>query len=1578
LRTANLVLKERDCFLVIDRWVEKLTRGHTESRLLYAFVKLTNQDESGFSRLLSIVTALTDHKVDAKRHELEAKVNLLLDETPLRFVERFESQVVSELMWTLLGDAVPGQRQLRVRWMHLFTRLSLAHTRYSLNSNSPNSHQDTAMQYCASVIRSAADLDQETENKIVPQFLQNAMNAARGEELNLAFVLKNLTSELNVTFLHEEFLFEFGVRASQMLIHLDEHDNLRNDLVLFFNTVDKTIRLSMGQRVFLLENLIGKFIPDISAEAKLSRRRGEAAEQEQRERAERSRDLLWGLIENQLDFNTYVPSFHREATAPPIYLADALFEYILRVSWQLRQNQSTPIEQLLSGLNDVRARDCPRLTRVMQAAHEFVIVRSLAQCIECHVDRRSYIESKRLQLVGDGESAGENRRKHIEESETLQPLINLLNSGREAAAIRKAQITALFIDQKTNQDLSNQDLLMYFLLNARGRSFLADFLASKDADVLGGWIVNWRLIYPKSVDLQRDFDAKVRRTLLSLEDTKAAELWKAEHMKVCPHCGLSIYKDIGCDIVVCGQHAHANQEKRPDGVPTQGCRKTFYYSRAQSYVPKQSLETRPETAALLAEFHYFSFMLQTPQGETQSPLANLYQSFRELFLPVLSGGNFSALVAFTTARIAQPTQENNRARLRMIFFLCIYYDTFVAVQNSPNEVKVNVAAVKATITALQPVLDLKNDELLFFNRFADPTASLLELSTHTRTPAGQKLLHCSANVVAVSLALREASPFHAFCFYNEPFGSFDREDLKRECKLPHLQLLQFSARGALLFSAISGPDVQSRVVPNCTQTQRLAVVAALFQQLQASWTALLTGLNYNPDQTILFATQSFERLLIAAAQPNAGFSSRASLLQLDNIWNTQVFSDVQRQFVQIKQRYERALTTSADANKAHDRVLRLQATIPPRMQYTFDTLQARLQLQLQMAEQAGEKFTCLTQFLMDRRLWADIPLATETAWLHAWLEKSQAYLHTEADIRNLTLYELRRQYVAGLPNKSDQKVFNQRFDSLIENWNRYHDKVEGVIVIGACERVYNFMKLDEQTPVHNFIQFKDTEEGNLASLLTGKLSQIQNRFVDSLATVTEITPGKTELPNIMRTSNLLLGVGHTGVGRDEFWKKYLFSQFDVEDKKEGYSFHLARLEQRVIHSALGKPLLDWSHPTSRSFLFRNEELLKQSKERKLLDNTSQVMDRAKALPSELCEKLPEETMLKLRTTCNDLGFEETNDHLEALVFVQRWVRADKEKKCTIQSGQSIHDFIQSLEIVKEFQDILMSHSNKSHEFKCSSVADKVSGYPMKYLLALIDYFGTKLLDREYAYLAFPPFIKVDLRAEVVEELEGIFLSLNANDSFSILSRFVQDLESADVQKCVQDYPSYSIVDTLLDLLCIYEDADKAPLSWIAQVEKKRLLNENYVPFLKFCKTILSKFRMTLSEDVSSFCPYREMEDEQELQREIQKHGLPVDGIGENGGEESSVEYPSADDSKFVAATGEIPVIDDLKSSHVGMEDSEHSYSTKYEIGITLIICSLVPRRRRPGLISLLTSRNCRFSLRQRRETRICTRSQRFC
>jgi len=531
-----------DCFLVIDRWVEKLTRGHTESRLLYAFVKLTNQDESGFSRLLSIVTALTDHKVDAKRHELEAKVNRLLDETPLRFVERFESQVVSELMWTLLGDAVPGQRQLRVRWMHLFTRLSLAHTRYSLNSNSPNSHQDTAMQYCASVIRSAADLDQETENKIVPQFLQNAMNAARGEELNLAFVLKNLTSELNVTFLHEEFLFEFGVRASQMLIHLDEHDNLRNDLVLFFNTVDKTIRLSMGQRVFLLENLIGKFIPDISAEAKLSRRRGEAAEQEQRERAERSRDLLWGLIENQLDFNTYVPSFHREATAPPIYLADALFEYILRVSWQLRQNQSTPIEQLLSGLNDVRARDCPRLTRVMQAAHEFVIVRSLAQCIECHVDRRSYIESKRLQLVGDGESAGENRRKHIEESETLQPLINLLNSGREAAAIRKAQITALFIDQKTNQDLSNQDLLMYFLLNARGRSFLADFLASKDADVLGGWIVNWRLIYPKSVDLQRDFDAKVRRTLLSLEDTKAAELWKAEHMKVCPHCGLSIYK----------------------------------------------------------------------------------------------------------------------------------------------------------------------------------------------------------------------------------------------------------------------------------------------------------------------------------------------------------------------------------------------------------------------------------------------------------------------------------------------------------------------------------------------------------------------------------------------------------------------------------------------------------------------------------------------------------------------------------------------------------------------------------------------------------------------------------------------------------------------------------------------------------------------------------------------------------------------------------------------------------------------------------------------------------------------------
>jgi hypothetical protein len=77
----------------------------------------------------------------------------------------------------------------------------------------------------------------------------------------------------------------------------------------------------------------------------------------------------------------------------------------------------------------------------------------------------------------------------------------------------------------------------------------------------------------------------------------------------------------------------------------------------------------------------------------------------------------------------------------------------------------------------------------------------------------------------------------------------------------------------------------------------------------------------------------------------------------------------------------------------------------------------------------------------------------------------------------------------------------------------------------------------------------------------------------------------------------------------------------VEDKKEGYSFHLARLEQRVIHSALGKPLLDWSHPTSRSFLFRNEELLKQSKERKLLDNTSQVMDRAKALPSELCEKV---------------------------------------------------------------------------------------------------------------------------------------------------------------------------------------------------------------------------------------------------------------------------------------------------------------------------------------------------------------------
>jgi hypothetical protein len=260
--------------------------------------------------------------------------------------------------------------------------------------------------------------------------------------------------------------------------------------------------------------------------------------------------------------------------------------------------------------------------------------------------------------------------------------------------------------------------------------------------------------------------------------------------------------------------------------------------------------------------------------------------------------------------------------------------------------------------------------------------------------------------------------------------------LKRDCKLPHLQLLQFSARGALLFSVLSGPDVQARALPDCPQTARSAVVATLIQQLQANWTSLLTGLNYNPDQAILFVTQSCERLLLAGALPNAGFSSRVPLLQCDNLWKTLVYNEVQQQFGQIKQRYERALTTSAEANKAHDRVLRLQAMIPPRMQYSFETLQERLQQQLHIAEEAGEAFPCLTQFLRERGLWADIPLATETAWLYAWLQKSQAYLHTENDVMNFTLFELRQKYVAGLPTKSDQKMFNDRFDSLIGNWNK--------------------------------------------------------------------------------------------------------------------------------------------------------------------------------------------------------------------------------------------------------------------------------------------------------------------------------------------------------------------------------------------------------------------------------------------------------------------------------------------------------------------------------------------------------------
>jgi hypothetical protein len=103
----------------------------------------------------------------------------------------------------------------------------------------------------------------------------------------------------------------------------------------------------------------------------------------------------------------------------------------------------------------------------------------------------------------------------------------------------------------------------------------------------------------------------------------------------------------------------------------------------------------------------------------------------------------------------------------MIFFLCLYYDAFFAVQNSPHDININITAVRATITALQPVLDLKHDELLVFNRLAEPTATMLELLLLTRTPAGQKVLHCSANVVAVSLALREVSPFHGFCIYNE-------------------------------------------------------------------------------------------------------------------------------------------------------------------------------------------------------------------------------------------------------------------------------------------------------------------------------------------------------------------------------------------------------------------------------------------------------------------------------------------------------------------------------------------------------------------------------------------------------------------------------------------------------------------------------------------------------------------------------------------------------------------------------------------------------------------------------------------
>ena len=68
------------------------------------------------------------------------------------------------------------------------------------------------------------------------------------------------------------------------------------------------------------------------------------------------------------------------------------------------------------------------------------------------------------------------------------------------------------------------------------------------------WTQRWCKVYPQAMDLQQDFDEKVKRSLQELKERKDLEEWKMANLRKCPHCPHLMEKNRGCNLMKCGTY----------------------------------------------------------------------------------------------------------------------------------------------------------------------------------------------------------------------------------------------------------------------------------------------------------------------------------------------------------------------------------------------------------------------------------------------------------------------------------------------------------------------------------------------------------------------------------------------------------------------------------------------------------------------------------------------------------------------------------------------------------------------------------------------------------------------------------------------------------------------------------------------------------------------------------------------------------------------------------------------------------------------------------------------------------------